>query len=94
MIVIGKGLLCLLGGRGRQDQQQQQQQGLLQEDNKGNEWKDQVILMSTVMVDKDRVGMSFKQKKDRITQLKVDPVFFRLMTARLGLAGEPKGSLF
>jgi hypothetical protein len=56
-------LAVSFGGRGRQDQQQQQQQGLLQEDNEGNEWKDQVMLMSTVMVDKDKVAVPDTQKK-------------------------------
>jgi hypothetical protein len=40
----------------RQDQQQQQQE-LLKMDKEGNRWKeDLVMLMSTIMIDKDRVG--------------------------------------
>jgi hypothetical protein len=46
-----------MAGRDSQDQQQQQQ-GLLQMEEEGNRWEeDLVMLMSTIMIDKDRVGM-------------------------------------
>ena len=45
--------------------QQQQQQGLLQMEEEGNRWEqDLVILMSTIMIDKDRVGGPYLQKKE------------------------------
>jgi hypothetical protein len=47
---------CLWLGGDRQDQQQQQQ-GSLKMEEEGNRWKkDLVMLMSTIMIDKDRVG--------------------------------------
>jgi hypothetical protein len=53
MIVFEKG--CLWQGD-RQDQQQQQQ-ALLRMDEEGNRWEvDLVMLMSTITIDKDKVG--------------------------------------
>jgi len=45
-----------MAGQYGQDQQQQQQ-GLLQMDEEGNNWKEDLIIsMSTIMIDKDRVA--------------------------------------
>jgi hypothetical protein len=55
MIVLRKTVYG--GGCERQDQQQQQQ-GLQQMEEEGNRWEeDLVISMSTIMIDKDRVGV-------------------------------------
>jgi hypothetical protein len=70
LLSISRYVMCLgkagfvFGAGGRQNQQQQQQQGLPQKDDEDNKWEEGlVMLMSTIIVDKDRAGAANMQKK-------------------------------